>query len=178
VAAQDRPSNTAVGIRVLSSGDDGDVSQSNSADAGALAANGNFTKQDIDQTQGGRYPCGCSYGGGTQVAGQANGSRQDAAALAIAAQLHPSNTASSTKVGGGIGCGCDGRLSKVAPSTSGDVSQENTVGARAGALNLNGTGQSIDQTGGGTQVAGQLNRSYQGAGAIAAALQFGAANRA
>ena len=37
-AVQEKPSNTAVGIRVLSPGHDGDVSQSNSADADALAA--------------------------------------------------------------------------------------------------------------------------------------------
>ena len=176
VAAQDRPSNEAVGIRVLSPGDDGDVSQSNSADAGALAANGNVTHQDIDQTQGGGYPCGCGAGG-TQVAGQASSSGQHAFGFGLAAQERPSNSASATKVGHHVGCGCDSRLSKVAPS-SGDVTQSNTVGARAGALNFNGTGQSLDQTGGGTQVAGQLNRSYQGAGAIAAALQFGASNRA
>ena len=178
VAAQDHPSNTAVGIRVLSPGYDGDVEQSNSADADALAANGNFTHQSIDQYQGGGAPCGCGADG-TQVAGQANTSGQHAFALGAVAQFRPSNSASATKVGDGVGCGCDSRLSRIERSGSGDVSQSNDASAWAGALNLNATGQSIDQTSstGGTQVAGQLNRSYQGAAAIGAALQFGAANR-
>ena len=53
IALQDKPSNTAVGIRVLSPGDDGNVHQSNSADANALAGNINLTGQNIDQSQGG-----------------------------------------------------------------------------------------------------------------------------
>ena len=44
-SGQAEPSNTAVGIRVLSPGDDGNVGQSNSADANALAGNGNLTGQ-------------------------------------------------------------------------------------------------------------------------------------
>jgi len=177
VAAQGHPSNTAVGIRVLSPGHDGDVDQSNSADAGALAANGNFTDQSIDQYQG-SASCGCGAGG-TQVAGQANTSGQHAFALGLAAQLYPSNSASSTNVGDGIGCGCERRVSPVTTSGSGDVTQSNDAKAWVGAFNLNATGQSIDQTShtGGTQVAGQLNRNHQGAAAIGAALQFGAANR-
>jgi len=178
VAAQDHPSNTAVGIRVLSPGDGGDVEQSNSADADALAANGNLTHQEIDQTQRGTAPCGCGYDS-TQVAGQSNASRQGALAAGLAVQLRPSNSASSTKVGDGVGCGCGWRLSKITGSDSGDVEQSNTADATVGALNLNATGQDIDQTaGGGTQVAGQLNRNWQGATAIGAALQFGATNRA
>ena len=115
------------------------------------------------------------------MAGQSNASGQGAFAAGLAAQLHPSNSASSTKVGdaGGGGCGCAWRMSKVAGSDSGDVLGVDAADARVGALNLNATGQDIDQTaGGGTQVAGQLNRNWQGATAIGAALQFGAANRA
>jgi hypothetical protein len=60
------------------------------------------------------------------------------------------------------------------------VSQSNSVGANAFALNLNATRHSIDQSasGGAIQVAGQRAQNLQGAGALAAALQFGAANRA
>ena len=100
--------------------------------------------------------------------------------LGLAAQLHPSNTATSTNVGGGYGCGCEHR-SPMAPSPgSGNVHQSNSVDANALALNLNATGQSIDQTaaGGAIQVAGQRAENLQGAAALAAALQFGAANRA
>jgi hypothetical protein len=177
VAAQDRPSNTAVGIRVLSPGDGGDVSQSNSADADALAANGNLTHQAIDQTQGGSPSCGCGHGG-TQVAGQSNASGQAAFAAALGLQLYPSNTATTTSVGYGGGCGCNSHVAAPAPSTPGTVTQSNDVSAHALALNLDLTGQSIHQAGSGTQVAGQRNANLQGAAAIAAALQFGAANRA
>ena len=155
------------------------MEQSNSADADALAANGNFTHQSIDQYQGGGAPCGCGADG-TQVAGQANTSGQHAFALGAVAQFRPSNSASATKVGDGVGCGCDSRLSRIERSGLGPTSRSRTTHRPwAGALNLNATGQSIDQTSstGGTQVAGQLNRSYQGAAAIGAALQFGAANR-
>ena len=67
LAVQEKPSNTAVGIRVLSPGDAGDVEQSNSADADATAANGNLTGQDIDQTGG--TPLGALLGWRLQVAG-------------------------------------------------------------------------------------------------------------
>ena len=55
----------------------------------------------------------------------------------------------------------------------GDVSQSNDASANAGAANLNGWGQDIDQSqggGGGTQVAGEANDSDQSAsaGALAA----------
>jgi hypothetical protein len=155
------------------------VSQSNSADAGALAANGNFTHQAIDQTQVGSPSCGCGHGG-TQVAGQSNASGQAAFAAALGLQLYPSNTATGTSVGGGYGggCGCNSHVAAPAPSTPGNVTQSNDVSAHALALNLDLTGQSIHQAGSGTQVAGQRNANLQGAAAIAAALQFGAANRA
>ena len=65
VAFQVKPSNTNESVRVLSPGHDGDVTQSNTAKAVGLAANGNETKQSIDQTQAG------SGGSSTQVAGQA-----------------------------------------------------------------------------------------------------------
>ena len=78
-AVQVKPSNTASSIRVLSPGNDGDVSQSNDATAVGIAANGNKTDQSIEQSQGGssapsdaRKPDEKSYGGSsyTQVAGQ------------------------------------------------------------------------------------------------------------
>ena len=52
-AVQVKPSNEATSIRVLSKGDNGDVTQSNDATALAIAANDNETKQSIDQEQGG-----------------------------------------------------------------------------------------------------------------------------
>ena len=173
IALQDKPSNTAVGIRVLSPGDDGNVHQSNSADANALAGNLNLTGQNIDQSQGGTAapvaapvatPCGCQSG--TQVAGQSNSNWQDAGALAVAAQDKPSNTAVGIRV--------------LSPGDDGNVSQSNSADANALAGNANLTGQNIDQSqsGSGTQVAGQDNSSGQAAEAGAIALQDKPSNTA
>ena len=65
-AKQIGPKNDASSIRVLSPGDNGDVTQSNSATAGALAANDNKTEQTVDQSQTGGGK-GSDY---TQIAGQ------------------------------------------------------------------------------------------------------------
>ena len=53
VAFQVKPNNEALAIRVLSPGDDGDVTQSNSAKTVGAALNDNETKQSLDQTQTG-----------------------------------------------------------------------------------------------------------------------------
>jgi hypothetical protein len=175
-AVQVKPSNSAMSIRVLSPGDDGDVTQSNTAKAVGLAANGNETKQSIDQTQAG------SGGSSTQVAGQAAKNHQDADADATAVQWKPSNTASSIRV--------------LSPGDGGDVTQSNDAVAIGAALNGNETKQSIDQVQGGremesakpehdskgkhdekgkgseyVQVAGQEASNYQSADADAVAFQ-------
>ena len=180
-AVQVKPSNTATSIRVLSPGDDGDVTQSNTAKAVGLAANGNETKQSIDQTQAG------SGGSSTQVAGQAAKNHQDADADATAVQWKPSNTASSIRV--------------LSPGDGGDVTQSNDAVAIGAALNGNETKQSIDQTQGGSpmesaapapdgkskhdekgkgseyvQVAGQEASNKQSADADAVALQVKPSN--
>jgi hypothetical protein len=188
-AVQLKPSNTNGSIRVLSPGDDGDVSQSNSTTAVAAALNLNKTDQSIDQSQtGGEQPShadgkkpeeksdgkkpdeksgyGSSY---TQVAGQEASNDQDADADATAVQVKPSNANDSIRV-----------LSK---GDDGDVSQSNSTTAIAAALNFNKTDQSIDQSQGGgghggsyLQVAGQGAWSKQDADAGATAVQFGASN--
>jgi hypothetical protein len=177
-AVQIKPTNTATSIRVLSPGDDGDVTQSNDATALGIAANGNWTDQSIDQSQGGgsyepakedgqkSYPSGSSY---TQIAGQEAGNYQKADADATAVQVKPTNTASSIRV--------------LSPGDDGDVTQSNSTTALAAALNLNATDQTIDQqqTGSGhgsdyLQVAGQGAWSGQHADADATAIQLGAKN--
>ena len=185
VALQDKPSNTAVGIRVLSPGDDGNVHQSNSADANALAGNINLTGQTIDQSAGGDPRCGCGSSP-IQVAGQSNASRQGAFAIGLAAQLHPSNSSTSTAVGDGYGCGCEHRSTLTPAPGPGNVHQSNSVDANALAGNINLTGQSIDQSAGGgprcgcwsspIQVAGQSNASGQGAFAVGLAAQLHPSN--
>jgi hypothetical protein len=178
-AVQVHPSNENTPVRVLSKGDDGDVSQSNSNTALAAALNGNKTDQDIDQTQGGKgsYDMGsrdgCKCSGGSdylQVAGQESKNAQWADADAVALQLGASNENTPVRV-----------LSK---GHDGDVSQSNSTTALAFALNFNKTDQDIDQTQAGKggygslylQAAGQRNASWQGARAGALAAQLGASN--
>jgi hypothetical protein len=146
-AVQIAPSNSVGSIRVLSPGNDGDLTQSNSATAGAAALNGNQTDQSVDQSQGGGaapsyvdekkpdYPSG-SGSEYTQVAGQAASNDQDADADATAVQVKPSNTASSIRV--------------LSPGNDGDVSQSNDATAVGIAANLNKTDQSIEQSQGGS----------------------------
>jgi hypothetical protein len=164
-AVQLKPSNTNQSIRVLSPGNDGDVTQSNSATAVGIAANLNATHQTIDQDQSGRGQ-GSGY---TQIAGQEAASHQKADADAFALQWKPSNTNRSIRV--------------LSPGHDGDVSQSNSTTAIAAGLNANKTDQSIDQdqTGRGhggsyLQVAGQGAWNRQHADAKAAAAQLGASN--
>ena len=164
-AVQIKPSNTASSIRVLSPGDDGDVTQSNDATAVGIAANGNKTEQSIDQSQAGVGGYGSDY---AQIAGQEAGNYQKADADATAVQVKPTNSASSIRV--------------LSPGDDGDVTQSNSTTALAAALNLNHTDQSIDQQQSGghgsdyLQVAGQGAWSGQHADADATAIQLGAKN--
>ena len=181
-AAQLGAKNDALSIRVLSPGDDGDVTQSNSVGAGALAANGNETDQTTDQTQSG----GGTGSSATQIAGQAAGNYQDADADATAVQVKPSNTATSIRV--------------LSPGDDGDVTQSNSTTALAAGLNGNATDQSIDQSQGAapmdaksaeaergtapsygsdsTQIAGQAADNKQSADADATAVQVEPSNTA
>jgi hypothetical protein len=139
---QEKPSNSNISVRVLSPGDDGDVSQTNEATSDATAGNLNVTKQDADQTQSGG-DCKCSHGG-TQVIGQEADSDQKAAALSATKQEKPSNTNISVRV--------------LSPGDDGDVTQTNTASSDATAGNANITKQDADQTqagGSGLQTIGQ-----------------------
>ncbi len=117
------PQNTNVGVRVLSPGDDGSVTQRNDSTAAAIALNGNKTKQDIDQQAG--------HGSPSQTAAQIAGNTQNAGAWAESEQIHPSNTNVGVRVLG--------------PGHNGDVTQANTSNALGVALNGNHTEQSIEQ---------------------------------
>src|SRR5215213_2471034 len=159
-AVQSQPSNKSISVRVLSPGDDGDVTQSNTVGSNATAANANITGQSADQTQSGS--CGCS-GSGTQATGQEAKSDQSAAAASYAEQSGASNTNIPVRV-----------LSR---GDDGDVEQSNTVDSDATAANINATGQSAEQAGGsGTQAVGQEAKSEQDAAAASAAKQKGAEN--
>ena len=123
-SAQIAPRNTNVGVRVLSPGHDGAVTQRNDSTAAAIALNGNKTKQDIDQQAGRGSP--------SQTAGQIAGNTQSAGALAVSEQIHPSNTNANVRV--------------LSPGHNGDVTQANTSNALGVALNGNHTTQSIEQS--------------------------------
>ncbi len=159
-ASQTQPTNRNISVRVLSPGDSGDVSQSNTVNSNATAGNANVTKQSADQTQ--NSSCGCA--GGTQAIGQESKNEQAATALSLATQLGASNTNVPVRV--------------LSPGDDGSVRQSNSVDSGATAANLNATEQDADQdqAGGGTQAIGQASTSDQDAGAASAAEQQGAAN--
>jgi hypothetical protein len=161
---QEKPSNENISVRVLSPGDDGDVTQTNEASSNATAGNLNVTKQTADQTQaGGSCKCG---GAGEQVIGQSANNDQDAAALAATKQEKPSNSNISVRV--------------LSPGNGGSVSQSNVATSNAAAGNTNATEQKADQTqagdsckcgSGGTQLIGQSADSEQDAKALSATVQ-------
>jgi len=148
-------------VRVLSSGDDGDVSQSNTSFAGALAANTNATGQFAQQAQGGLG----SGAVGIQAVGQRAVNDQDAAADAKSIQIGATNINAPVRV--------------FSPGGGGDVSQSNDSFAGALALNKNATGQIALQAQGGLapgavgiQAIGQDADNSQEADAAATSLQL------
>jgi hypothetical protein len=162
---QEKPSNENISVRVLSPGDDGDVSQSNEASSNAEAGNLNATEQTADQTQAAGDSCKCGSGG-EQVIGQSAKNDQDAAALAATKQEKPSNSNISVRV--------------LSPGDGGSVSQSNVASSDATAVNANLTGQTANQTqagdsckcgGGGEQIIGQSAKNDQDAAALAATKQ-------
>jgi hypothetical protein len=172
-AFQSGASNVNVPIRVLSEGNNGPVSQTNSASSSANSSNSNSTSQTANQSQQGQGGSshGCCGSGalGIQVAGQGNESTQHSGALSAAIQDGASNTNAPLRV--------------LSPGHDGPVSQSNNVESNATSSNSNRTGQSLDQSqnaggagGLGIQVAGQGNESFQGSAALSAGIQKGAEN--
>ena len=156
VATQYGASNTNIPVRVLNPGDNGSVSQTNSVESDATAANANATGQDADQAAG---------GSGMQAVGQEADSEQDAAAASTAEQAGAKNTNISVRV--------------LSPGDDGSVDQSNSVDSSATAANLNLTKQDADQDqggSGGTQAIGQEADSDQDAAALSVAKQKGASN--
>ncbi|HJR95386.1 MAG TPA: hypothetical protein VJ807_08100 [Gaiellaceae bacterium] len=161
---QEKPSNENISVRVLSPGNDGPVTQSNTASSDAAAANLNGTEQAAGQSQAG--------GAGSQLIGQAADSEQKAGALAATVQEKPSNTNVNVRV--------------LSPGSNGPVTQSNDASSNATAANLNGTTQEADQTqsgdsckcgSAGSQQIGQLAKSDQEAKAAAVTEQHGASNK-
>ena len=128
---QVKPTNQNISVRVLSPGDDGDVSQTNSSTALSGAFNKNDTTQSLDQTQSGSRCNPCSSGVGIQAAGQKAFNWQHADSNAESKQIHPTNKALSVRFkshGGG-----------------GTLSQANTSFAGSLAANKNVLSQTLTQ---------------------------------
>ncbi len=158
-ATQVDPTNTDISIRVLSPGDDGDVSQSNTVGSSATAGNQAATTQTAGQVSG---------GSGIQTSQQQAGTDQLALALSEAAQIDPTNANLPVRV--------------LSPGSDGSVTQSNTAGSQATSGNAATTGQSSSQnqggascgcsgSGSGVQSANQSAGTQQGAGAISTATQ-------
>jgi hypothetical protein len=150
-SSQVAPSNRNISVRVLSPGDDGDVTQMNSSGALSLAGNSNKTSQAAGQLQG-------TGAGGTQAIGQKASNGQSADADASSRQDHPKNSNIAVRV--------------LSPGDDGSVSQQNRSGAAALAGNANGTRQIALQGGAsrrsllgslGTQAIGQQAGNGQAA---------------
>jgi hypothetical protein len=202
-STQIKPTNQNISVRVLSEGDDGDVTQSNSSSAKSIAKNENDLDQKIDQTQGGHGCCpkkpghrvpdgmghgygddhGDDHGGGhgcgcdstgIQAAGQEAYSKQSADSSAKSVQVKPENKNLSVRV--------------LSPGKDGDVTQSNESKAFSGAFNSNDTEQKIDQSQGsshrcgchggvGIQAAGQKALNWQDADSSAESKQIKPENK-
>jgi len=167
-ATQTNPSNTNISIRVLSPGNDGNVTQSNTAGSSAAAGNASNTAQGSSQTAGGS--------GAIQSSNQSASTSQLAAALSLASQTGASNTNVPIRV--------------LSPGNGGNVSQTNAVGSRADAGNAAGTSQTGTQTAAGgsscgcsgssapIQTADQSASTDQDAAALSHATQVDPSNTA
>jgi hypothetical protein len=131
-STQIAPSNENISVRVLSPGDNGNVSQSNNSSAKSGAANANLTGQGTSQVQSG----GGAAAKALQTAAQEAGNEQMADSHADSTQVHPSNDNISVRV--------------LSPGNDGDVNQSNNSEAKSFAGNANGTLQKTDQAQGGS----------------------------
>ena len=164
-ATQYDPSNSNISVRVLSPGDDGNVTQSNDESSSATALDAAGTGQDATQD---------SSGSGTQSAIQSADTQQLAGAKSQTAQVDPSNSNYSVRV--------------LSPGDDGNVDQSNDASSNAVAANLAGTTQDATQDpdsvacGCGqkssplVQAIGQDSSTDQASGAVSGTAQFGASN--
>ena len=123
-STQVKPTNQNISVRVLSPGDDGTVTQSNTSAALAAAANANTTGQSAQQA---------GAGAAQQAIGQLAANQQSAGANAESTQVKPTNRNISVRV--------------LSPGDDGDVTQSNKSLASAPAANKNATDQSARQFG-------------------------------
>ncbi len=128
-AKQYGASNLNVPVRILSPGDGGSVTQSNTVGSTANAGNDARTRQTSTQSQG--SSCGCSGAPGVQSGTQTADTNQGALAASKAVQIDPSNTNISVRI--------------LSPGNDGDVTQSNSVTSDANAGNRASTEQRVSQ---------------------------------
>jgi len=132
-STQDNPSNQNISVRVLSPGDNGDVSQSNNSSAESGALNLNKTGQAVSQDQSGSGSSCCSAADeAMQQAAQWAGNHQSATSTADSTQKDPSNQNISVRVLSG--------------GDNGSVDQSNNSFAGSFAGNANKTMQGTRQS--------------------------------
>jgi len=129
-STQYHPSNDNISVRVLSPGNDGDVTQSNSSRALSFAGNKNDTDQTVTQDPSGSGSAG-------QEAGQSADNGQSATSTAESTQYHPSNENISVRM--------------LSDGDNGSVDQSNDSTAKSFAGNKNETDQGIEQSLGGSR---------------------------
>ena len=186
-ATQVNPSNQNISVRVLSPGNDGAVTQSNSATSQANAANTAGTTQTATQTQGGG--CGCQLSPLQQLQQAAN-TGQLGGMLSAAQQLAGSNTAAPASVASPSGSGdTTSQSSTAAPSTAAPSTdspaavpsgsnQSNSAASTGSASNAAPTAQNASQTqgGNGVQSSDQQAQTDQAALAQSSAQQVNPSN--
>ena len=120
-ATQQQPSNVVNSTRVDSPGDNGAITQTNTAQGQAAAANGSAT------TQAGGSPSSPGGGGGDQGSQLDAATQQAAAAIASAIQQGAQNIVIQIRIN--------------SPGDNGPINQTNTANAGAGAVNASQTSQ-------------------------------------
>jgi hypothetical protein len=131
-SVQTLPVNLNLPVRIASPGENGDVSQSNSAPATAEATNVNASRQLITQ----------SGGGGDKK--KDGGSGQTARQTAVNTQVVPIAVAPATSVQT-LPINANLPIRVLSPGRDGSVKQSNRAPATADATNLNGSKQAILQ---------------------------------
>jgi hypothetical protein len=154
-STQVQPTNQDISVRIMSPGNDGAVTQTNSSAATSAAGNTNTTAQQALQ----------SAGAAGQAALQAAAGKQSADSSATSTQVSPSNQHIAVRI--------------MSPGDAGSVTQANSSAATSAAGNANDTTQHATQAGGaaGSQSVGQDAASEQDAGSHAMSTQVKPSNQ-
>ena len=194
-AKQIEPENSNISVRILSPGNDGSVSQSNTAASSASAQNDAPVTQTSTQSSGScgckpirgivvpdpcgckqtvPDPCGCQQtdGTGVQAIGQSSSVGQLAGAASSAFQVAPSNSNDPVRIGS---YGNDGTLKQSNLAASSASSTNDAPVTQTGSQTQAGTGCGCS-SGVGVQAIGQSSEIGQLAGSLSSATQIGASN--